>query len=354
MNPKVKLFGFEVEWDLEKGVNLWAGVPTLSMWIPNTVAGLMAGLQAMVGTERLNLCLQLGGQQSVDGDWAMVSSKPDLQEGLALLSEIAWPAGWGRFSLVSIDRAQKKVVFRAHNSWEGIYQRALGVCWGSGALAGKFAGIASRLFEVECWAEQTHFTARGDDYDEFVVCPSSLTVQERLDQLLLQDKATSSDLAVALDKLRREAEERERTSAELREKLEVIQRQEEALRTMAMPIVQVWDGVLMIPIMGALDSSRAARMMERLLHALVESRARFAILDLTAVDIVDTSTADHLVRIVSAIELLGSRSVITGIRPAVAQTMVSLGVDLSRMAVLRNLQEGLKACIRWSQEADQR
>jgi rsbT co-antagonist protein RsbR len=353
-NPKITISGFDIEWDLKQGVNLWAGVPTLSMWIPTTVAGLMAGMQAMVGTERFNLCMQVGGQQSVDGDWSIISSKPTLEEGMQAMSEIAWPAGWGRWTLVSIDRGKKEAAFRAHNSWEGIYQRSLGVCWGSGMLAGKFAGIASRVFGVECWAEQTHFTARGDEFDEFVVRESNISLNARLEQLLAQGKATSSDLAIALERLRREAEERERTAAELREKLEVISRQEETLRTMAMPIVQVWDGVIMVPIMGSLDSGRAEIMMQRLLQELVSSRARYAILDLTAVDTVDTNTADHLVRIVSAIELLGARSVITGIRPAVAQTMVSLGVDLSHMTTLRNLQEGLHACIRWSQDGAKR
>jgi rsbT co-antagonist protein RsbR len=350
-NPKITLSGFDIEWNLKEGINLWAGVPTLSMWIPNTVAGLMAGIHAMVGTERFNLCMQVGGLQSVDGDWSVISSRPNFEDGFALLADIAWPAGWGRWIIASLDRDKKEAVFRAVNSWEGIYQRALDVCWGSGMIAGKFAGFISRLLGGNYWAEQTRFAARGDDCDEFIVRASELSLNDRLDQLLVQGKATSADLAVALEKLRREMEERERTSAELREKLDVIQRQEEALRDLAMPIVQVWDGVLMVPLMGALDGNRAEIMMGRLLQEVVSARARFAILDLTAVDTVDTNTADHLIRIVRAIELLGARAVITGIRAAVSQTMVSLGVDLSRMTTLRNLQEGLKACMRWIQEA---
>jgi len=115
----------------------------------------------------------------------------------------------------------------------------------------------------------------------------------------------------------------------------------------SVPIVQVWDGVLTVPLMGSLDGQRATEMMERLLAEIVRARARYAILDLTAVAVVDTSTADHLVRIVRAIELLGARAIIAGISPAVAQTMVSLGVDLTRLTTLRNLQEALKACMHW-------
>ena len=351
-NPSIKLPGFEIIWDLQKGINLWAGLPTLSMWIPTTVAGLMSGLHSMVGTERFNLCMQVGGQQSVEQDWAVVSGAPTFEEGFVRISDIAWPAGWGRWLLVSLDRERKEAVYRATNSWEGIYQRALGVCWGSGMMAGKFSGLTSRIFGIPCWAEQTVFTAQGAEYDEFIVRESHITLDQRLDELLQQGKASSADLAVALEKLKQEMKERERTSADLREKLQVIERQEESLRSLSVPIVQVWDGVLTVPLMGSLDGRRATEMMERLLSEIVVTRARYAILDLTAVAVVDTNTADHLVRIVRAIELLGARPIIAGISPAIAQTMVSLGVDLSRLTTLRNLQEALKACMRWLEEAD--
>lgn len=350
-NPKVTISGFDITWDLAQGINLWAGTPTLSMWIPSTVAGLMAGFQSMVGTERFNLCMQVGGQQSIDGDWAIVGAAPSLEQGIASMSDIAWPAGWGRWVLVSLDREQKVAVLRAVNSWESLYQKALGVCWGSGMIAGKFSGLISRVLGVPCWAEQTVFAAQGAEYDEFVVRESAVTPQQRLDELLQQGKASSADLAVALEKLKQEMQERERTSADLREKLQVIERQEESLRSLSVPIVQVWDGVLTVPLMGSLDGQRATEMMERLLAEIVRARARYAILDLTAVAVVDTSTADHLVRIVRAIELLGARAIIAGISPAVAQTMVSLGVDLSRLTTLRNLQEALKACMHWIDEA---
>lgn len=347
---KITVSGFDIEWDLQEGINRWAGMPTLSMWISTSVAGLMSGFEKMVGHERFCMCMHIGGMNSVDGDWSIISSAPSFEQGLELLSEIAWPAGWGRWKLMSLDRARKEAVYRVTNSWEGIYQRALGVSWGSGMLAGKLAGITSRLFGVPCWADQTAFTAKGDPWDEFVVKPSDVTPEQRLDRLLEEGKASNVDLAVALEKLKREVQLHEQTSVELREKLELIKRQEEALRTLAMPIVQVWDGVLTVPFMGVLDAQRAASMTERLLAEIVQARARFAILDLTGVDLISTSTAEHLVRIIRAIDLLGARAVITGIRPAVAQSIVSLGLDLSKMTTLRNLQEGLKACMRWQAE----
>ncbi|WP_437992452.1 STAS domain-containing protein [Sorangium sp. So ce145] len=343
--PRITISGFDIEWDMKNGVNLWAGTPTLSMWIPSSVAGLMSGMVAMVGVERFNLCLQLGGRQSVDGDWAIISAHPSFEEGIRQVSEIAWPAGWGRWEVVAVDRERREVRYRTVNSWEAIYQRALGVSWGSAMVAGKLAGITERLFGVPCWAEQTVFAAQGAAYDEFLVRPTDETVEARLSALLEADRGTSSDLAVALSRLRNEVAEREKTELALREKLELIQQQETALSAMVAPIIQVWDGVLTVPVMGGLDNQRASALMERLLGAIVDSQTRSVILDLTAVEAVDTSTADHLIRIVRAVELLGARVVVTGIRPAVAQTVVSVGMDLDRMITLRNLQEGLKVCM---------
>jgi rsbT co-antagonist protein RsbR len=207
--------------------------------------------------------------------------------------------------------------------------------------------MTQRLFGTACWAEQTKFTARGDEYDEFLVEPTELTADQRLHKLLASGHGTAADLSTALEQLRQEVGERQKVEVELRAALKQVRMQEDALRKVEAPIIQIWDGVLTVPLMGFLDSDRAVVMMQRLLEEIVRARARFAILDLTGVDVVDTSTADHLVRIIRAIELLGARAVITGIRSAVAQTMVSLGVDLSRITTLRNLQEGLKACMRW-------
>jgi rsbT co-antagonist protein RsbR len=139
-----------------------------------------------------------------------------------------------------------------------------------------------------------------------------------------------------------EATARER---ELRDKLELIERQQRAIRSMSTPIIEVWDKVLCLPILGMVDSVRTAEIMDSLLQAVTRVRARFAILDMTGVEVVDTSTAGHLLGLVRAIELLGATGIITGIHPDIAQTMVALGLDLSRIVVHANLREALKHCL---------
>jgi len=148
----------------------------------------------------------------------------------------------------------------------------------------------------------------------------------------------------------------ERTS-ELQDKLaliteqnELITRQQVALQELSTPILRLWDDVIALPIIGIVDTRRSAEIMEKLLSAIMREQARFVILDITGVEVVDTKTADHFIKVVKATQLLGARCVITGIRPAVAQTLVDIGVDLSAVRTLGNLMEGLKDCIRTSSE----
>ncbi|HRI52451.1 MAG TPA: STAS domain-containing protein, partial [Pseudomonadota bacterium] len=139
--------------------------------------------------------------------------------------------------------------------------------------------------------------------------------------------------------------EQSRKEREVADQREVIEQQKAIIRALSSPIIQIWDGVLTVPLTGMLEADRAVQMMERLLDEIIKTRARYAILDLTGVDVVDTSTADHLVRIIRAIELLGAKAVISGIRSAVAQTMISLGVDLRRIITLRNMRDALRFCM---------
>lgn len=140
--------------------------------------------------------------------------------------------------------------------------------------------------------------------------------------------------------------EREKARAELESKVTLIERQQEVIRNLETPILQVWDRVLALPMIGIVDNRRAARVMEDLLAAVTKGHARFAILDLTGVEIVDTDTANHLIRMIRAIRLLGAEGIITGLRPIVAQTVVSLGVDLSSILTLASLRDGLSMAIR--------
>lgn len=136
--------------------------------------------------------------------------------------------------------------------------------------------------------------------------------------------------------------ERKKREIELAEKLELINQQREAIEELSTPIIKIWDQVLVLPLIGTLDTKRSQRLTEALLTELATTQSKVAILDITGVPTVDSAVANHMLKTISAVQLLGAQSVITGIRPEVAQTVVHLGVDLSNVITLSNLAEGLK------------
>lgn len=149
---------------------------------------------------------------------------------------------------------------------------------------------------------------------------------------------------------RREVLDAERAKNEALERLqqsqaELIRKQQLALQELSTPVLDVWEDVLALPIIGTVDSSRSAQIMERLLAEIVAKRSRWVIIDVTGVEVIDTQTASHFLRIAKAVELLGARCVLTGVRPAVAQTLVQLNVSLHEVRTLRNLRHGLRHCI---------
>jgi len=110
---------------------------------------------------------------------------------------------------------------------------------------------------------------------------------------------------------------------------EVIRRQGEEMLELSTPVIQLWDGILALPIIGTLDSSRTQVVMESLLQQIVATRSPIAILDITGVPTVDTLTAQHLLKTVAATRLMGAECIISGIRPQIAQTIVHLGLELN-------------------------
>jgi PAS domain S-box-containing protein len=212
----IKVSGINVEWQTDKGTCTFEMLPVVLMWLDTSLAGLFSGVQAMVGTERFLLALQSEGRRSVEADWTIISGYEDFKDGFAAIASIAAVAGWGRWELVSIDNQKKEGRFRVTDSWEGRYQKSLGVNWGSGMLAGKMAGFCTKLFGVNCWADQIAFIANGDPYDEFLVKQSDRSLEKEIENLLATGEATRADMAVALKSLEKEIEERTNVEEKLR------------------------------------------------------------------------------------------------------------------------------------------
>lgn len=127
---------------------------------------------------------------------------------------------------------------------------------------------------------------------------------------------------------------------------EKIKKQNQEIMEMAsVPVVQVWEGIVLVPIIGTLDSQRTQQLMERLLQRITETGSPAAILDITGVPTIDSQTAQHLIETVSAVRLLGAEVVLTGIRPVIAQTLVHLGINLENVVTRSSLAGGLRMAL---------
>ena len=129
------------------------------------------------------------------------------------------------------------------------------------------------------------------------------------------------------------------TEVYLQARQELIARQQQDMLELSTPVVKLWEGVLALPMIGTLDSSRTQVVMESLLERIVETGSDVAILDITGVPTVDTLTAQHLLKTVTAARLMGADCIISGIRPQIAQTIVHLGVDLSQVTTKASLAD---------------
>jgi PAS domain S-box-containing protein len=136
-----------------------------------------------------------------------------------------------------------------------------------------------------------------------------------------------------------------RDITETRKAEERIQQQSREILELSTPVMQVWEGVVAAPLIGSLDSARTQQFMERLLERIVETNSPVALVDIMGVPTIDTQIAMHLLETISAVRLLGAQVVLTGVRPAIAQTLVHLGIDLSNITTRSSLSAGLKVAL---------
>ncbi len=184
------------------------------------------------------------------------------------------------------------------------------------------------------WVENTNVPLR----DQAGNVPYMIILQRDVTEITKQQEAIES--------ARTEISEQRELISRLEFAQQEIEEQRQIILALESPIIEVWEGILLLPVIGAVTERRATEMMDKTLSAVSAGRARYLILDLTGSDHVDTTTANHFSNVLNATTLLGAKGIVVGIRPQIAQAMVSLGLGLASVRTFRNLREALGACIR--------
>ncbi len=235
---------------------------------------------------------------------------------------------------VDYDRNKGKFLMRGNllNSYEAEIHRELfgpseaPICH---SLTGYASGWCSAFFGKPVLAIETKCAGMGDPHCELEIRTKKDWGREAD---AWRDALDQTDYSITRD---------------LEAKIAVIQEQELAISELNTPVMEIWDDVLVLPIVGVVDTRRSMEIMNNLLSSIEQHQARCVIIDVTGVEVVDTKTADYLLKVMRAATLLGSRCVLTGLSSAIAQTLVEIGADLSEIRTLRNIKEGLKDCLKY-------
>jgi|GEM_PF-2555926 len=192
------------------------------------------------------------------------------------------------------------------------------------------------------WNSATLFDTDGKTVVATIAQGQDITERKQMEKALRKSheelesrvRARTAELEELNETLIAEIEERKRAE-------EIITRQAQEILEVSTPVIQIWEGIVSVPLIGTLDSMRTQQLVEQLLQKIVETNSAVALIDLTGVPTIDSKTARHLIETVRAVHLLGAEVVLTGIRPAIARTLVQLGVDLSTVNTRSSFSSGL-------------
>lgn len=294
-------------------------------------------LQSTLGSKLARAVLMQFGYQCGHGDFATLSTMYPWETEADRLGAGPMMHQWEGIvkaepHVMEFDRARGHFYFRG--LWKSSYEAEVHiqrqglspdpVCY---SLTGYASGWCTAFFGAPTLAIERQCVGRGDPHCEWDIRPAD-TWGPEADPW--REALGSTETTV---------------SRELQEQLAIIESQQRAIRELSSPIIQVWDGILALPVIGLIDGERAAAMTARMLEAVQRARAQFALIDLTGVDTIDTSSANHLLALARALGLLGCTCFICGIAAPVARTIVAVGVELRDVRTFSTLHAALAAAL---------
>ena len=323
---KTTLNQVPLEFDLDEGRFSFYGLQAGSFWLNPSLYRMLAPLVEEVGIELARLLIASESSKGTEEDYNFMVTQlgPTFHEGFLAWGRAVGVAGWGAFELPLLDTEHKRATVRVRNAWELRAQSGMPLRWGCPFLQGKIIGIFRHALGVNCWADE-HLADESGHTVEFAVYASDVTIDGEI-----------------LELRRMHMEQRQAELAQLERQLH---EKQQTILQLSTPVVRLWDGILLLPLVGQFDVTRAAQLMSDVLEAIVANRASEIIIDITGVPFVDSNVANSLLKTVQAARLLGVECMLVGIKAEVAQALVHLGAELGAVRTFSSLEAGLNQAL---------
>ncbi|WP_437510672.1 STAS domain-containing protein [Sorangium sp. So ce1099] len=336
--PSLTVNAVPIEWRLDEGDLRFGGLSSALFWTNPSLLRMLAPLVEEVGVDLFRLLVARSSSFGTDEDYrgVVMSSGETFEVGFLNWGRAISAAGWGALELPAFDRAACTATVRVRNPWELRMQAEGGLRWGCPFLQGKVIGIFHHAFARRCWADEQSHLEGPEPVVEFHVHASERTIEDEIERLKLvrlraRQQELTQHMAAAVQEIKRKDEE--------------VEQKERLIRTLSAPIIQVWDGVLAVPLAGVLSRERAEPISEELLHRVTSMSASHVLLDLTGLSEVDEAATGHIAMIVASLRLLGAECAVVGLSPRLAQAMVGLGISLAGVRTYQTLADALRQAV---------
>jgi rsbT co-antagonist protein RsbR len=288
-----------------------------------------------IGVDLFRIIVAHSSSLGTDEDYnfmvtVLASNFPD---GFLAWGRAVSAAGWGSFELPHFDIESCTAEVRVVNPWELRMQKAGGEFWGCPFLFGKVIGILEHALGQRCWADEDIDMESDPPVVTFSVRAWDRSLNDEVNRLRAEQIRTAEA---------RLAEQVASATDALVEKRKEIDEKDAIIRSLSSPILQVWDGVLVVPVVGSLSEKRAELLNANLLQRVVDQMATDVVLDLTGLDEVDNEVAERLSATVTALKLIGTECSVVGLSPEFARRAVELDVSFGGVRVLRTLSDALR------------
>lgn len=333
--PSITINNAPITWNPAAGDVSFFGISSVLFWTNPSLFRMLEPLVEEIGVDLFRMLVAHSSSLGTDEDYnSMVTALgKNFQEGFLAWGRAVSVAGWGSFELPHFDIESCTAEVRIVNPWELRMQSSGGRLWGCPFLQGKIIGILGHALGQRCWADEDLDTDSNPPVVTFSVRAWDRTLDEELKRLRAEQiRAAEARLA----------EQVETATAALREKHRELDEKEAIIRSLSSPILQVWDGVLVVPVVGSLSAQRAELLNANLLNRIVAQMAAHVVLDLTGLDAVDNEVAERLGSTVTALKLLGTECSVVGLSPEFARRAVELDISFGGVRILRTVADALR------------